>query len=102
MFNQPTYTIKTSHYRKKDENGNANGEYVFQFNFAVPATATLDFSNLSKDKQDELKQRLLLAEKNGDDVQIIGTQSTKNYKTGAVYILFVSDVIYTQRAKQNA
>lgn len=97
MFNLNRVSINPTHYRKKlatDGENERTGDYVFQFTQPTIIDVSLSFDQLDNAKKQECIAKLLTAQENGEKADIIGIQTTKNYKNGAVHIFTVSDVIY--------
>lgn len=97
MFSMNRVSINPTHYRKKletDKDDERTGDYIFRFTQPTIVDVQLSFDQLEPSKKQDCIAKLLLAQEEGRQAEIVGIQTTKNYKSGAMHIFTVSDVIY--------
>lgn len=97
MFSMNRVSINPTHYRKKletDKDDERTGDYVFKFEQPCFVDVQLSFDKLEPSKKQDCIGKLLLAQQEGNQAEIIGIQTTKNFKNGVMHIFTVSDVIY--------
>lgn len=102
MFSMNRVTINPTHYRKKldtDKDDERTGDYVFKFTQPTIVDVSLSFDQLEPQKKQECIAKLLLAQQEERQADIVGIQTIKNYKNGPMHIFIVSDVIYHSTKK---
>lgn len=99
MTMYPTYELNPKSYQRKlkDAFGKETGETepVLQVDLPSFTTYTFDFSNCRN--AETAKQKLLLAEKNGDTAKIAGSTDVKTFGNSKSYVFNVIDVDYTPK-----
>ena len=95
----PTYDLNPKSYQRKlkDALGKETGETesVLQVDLPSFTTYTFDFSNCRN--AETAKQKLLLADKNGDVAKVTGSTDVKTFGNSKSYVFNVIDVDYTPK-----